>query len=297
MAAVVAQLVDRGTAGFQLRLNPANCWRNALGLQRQAFAQAPELRRALPPSPVCRLASSALSAMRCSRSASAETRCWSIAKHAALQVGMKPVDALERSFRAAPALFKAGQFGGYLRRFLLQAFAFLPRRAQLRLQRIEGSLGLLVLRFQARRFFALLVDRCAWLRARPCSARLATSTPANGAPRAAPPIPSASGRALVGRFGLRLAPLGAAHFNRAASSSIARVSAAASSSACATPVSSTTSLPSASRSSRFKASGPSLAGLPPVTVALWKHSPPGVRKKPSGCCKASRCASAGSSTR
>jgi hypothetical protein len=38
------------------------------------------------------------------------------------------------------------------------------------------------------------------------------------------------------------------------------------------------SRPSASRNSRFSASGPSLAGLPPVTVALWKHSPSGVRK-------------------
>ena len=64
----------------------------------------------------------------------------------------------------------------------------------------------------------------------------------------------------------------------AVSSSIARLSASASFCACSRSASSLPSRPSVSRNSRFSASGPSLAGLPPVTVELWKHSPSGVRK-------------------
>ena len=64
----------------------------------------------------------------------------------------------------------------------------------------------------------------------------------------------------------------------AVSSSICRVSAAASSLGLAQIALQRRELLSVSRNSRFSASGPSLAGLPPVTVALWKHSPPGVRK-------------------
>ena len=64
----------------------------------------------------------------------------------------------------------------------------------------------------------------------------------------------------------------------AVSSSMARLSASASLCALSRSASSLPSRPSVSRSSRFSASGPSLAGLPPVTVELWKHSPSGVRK-------------------
>ena len=80
-------------------------------------------------------------------------------------------------------------------------------------------------------------------------------------------------------------------------SSMVSVSAAASASASAREVSSLPRRLSASRSSRFSARGPSLAGLPPVTVALWKHSPPGVRKNACVCRPARRSASPASSTR
>ena len=86
-------------------------------------------------------------------------------------------------------------------------------------------------------------------------------------------------RAQIRRLALRLAPLLAAGSPVAPSaSSIAPLSASASLCACVSSVSSFASRPSVSRSSRFSASGPSLAGLPPVTVERWKHSPSGVRK-------------------
>jgi hypothetical protein len=70
-------------------------------------------------------------------------------QHAPLQVGMEPVDALEGRLRAAPSLFKAGQFRSHLRSFLLQPSRFCAK-GQLRLQLIERSLGLRVLCFKPR---------------------------------------------------------------------------------------------------------------------------------------------------
>ena len=208
---------------------------------------------------------------------SAAVRCCSMRLHAALQVGMEPVDALEGSFRAAPALFQAGQLRGYLRGFLLQAFALLraarpaapathrgpPRPARARPPAAPS------LRASAR-------STGAWPRTRPCCARPATSTPAAAA-RCAASSPSICFSAAP-RLAVSVSACAALRCALPAARSVLRwscVSAAASVSACARLVSSLASRLSVSRNSRFSASGPSLAGLPPVTVALWKHSPSG----------------------
>ena len=66
--------------------------------------------------------------------------------------------------------------------------------------------------------------------------------------------------------------------NCAVSSCKIRVTVSACASVLAKLAESASSFTSVVRKSRFSASGPSLAGLPPVTVPLWKHSPSGVRK-------------------
>ena len=57
-----------------------------------------------------------------------------------LQIGMKPVNALEGCLGSAPPFFQAGQFSGYLRRFLLQAFTLCAQSGKRGLQLIESSL-------------------------------------------------------------------------------------------------------------------------------------------------------------
>ena len=262
----------------------ANCWRSACAWAASVCASASASAR-IAASSFCRLASSALSRMRCSRSASAPRALLLDGEHTALQVGMEPVDALEGSLGAAPALFQAGQLGGHLRRFLLQAFALL--RAAVASCACSSSSAASACACSASRRVRLLAllrrSTSAWPRARPCCAPPAASTPAAAA-RCADFSPSICFSAAP--WLARRSPPGAARALRASScavsSSMVRVSAAASVSACARAVSSLASRPSASRNSRFSASGPSLAGLPPVTVALWKHSPPAVRKYACG---------------
>ena len=80
--------------------------------------------------------------MRCSRSAVGRGALLLDGQHAAFEVGMKTIDALEGSFRAATPLFESGQFRGDVRGFLLQAFALLTQVGKLGLQLVEAGLGL-----------------------------------------------------------------------------------------------------------------------------------------------------------
>ena len=133
-------LIQRGAAGLQLRLHALPVAAAAPVPARQLSAPASGASAARPSVPLCRSTSVAFSRDAllplCRRR---PVRCCSMARHAALQVGMQPVDALEGGFCAAPALFQTGQLRGHLRRFLLQALAFLRRASQLRLQLIKAG--------------------------------------------------------------------------------------------------------------------------------------------------------------
>ena len=201
-------------------------------------------------------------------------------QHAPLQVGMEPVDALEGSFSAAAPLFKAGELGRDLRRFLLQASRFWRSRVSCACSssRPASACACSASRRDASsRFWSIdwrLASQASLLRA----ACIVHSCRRRSMRCASPSICfSAAPRLAASRLGH--AALFAAWLQAARSARRwCAPGSAASVSACARPASSTASRLSASRNSRFSASGPSLAGLPPVTVALWKHSPPGVRK-------------------
>ena len=111
---------------------------------------------------------------------------------AALEIGMQAVNALEGGLRAAAALFQAGQLGGDLRGFLLQAFALLAQKGQLGLHLVEAGLGVACSASRRRVSSRFCSMTAAWLRARPCCGRPGRPTPAGAARRAGPRLPSAS---------------------------------------------------------------------------------------------------------
>ncbi len=104
----------------------------------------------------------AFSSVRCACSAAAAASCCSIWHDAAAEIGIHAVDAREGGFRAALALFEAGELGDDLRGGLLCGLARLAMAAsaafELALLRFCGG----VLGFEARDVFALpLHQRCA----------------------------------------------------------------------------------------------------------------------------------------
>ena len=217
--------------------------------------------------------------MRCSRSAVARRALLLDRLHAPVEIGKEPVDALEGRFRAAPPLLQSGQFRGHLRRFLLQRLALLAQDLQLCLLRVQSALCLRVLGLKARGLFALLRNRMALGLARILVAR------GLRLPLLQAPIDSLNlgfhlleRCAQVGRLALSLPPLLASRLQlrRQLLNSPGQP-------IClglrllqlrvhpGQPAFGLAQL-------AFHASGPSLAGLPPVTVERWKHSPSGVRK-------------------
>ena len=298
--ALLAQLIQRGASALQLRLHAPPVAGAEPAPGRPASAPAPALRRARLSAPA-RAGPAPRSLERAARARPSAARPLLVdGLHTALQVGMEPVNALEGSLRAAPPLFQAGQLRGHLRRLLLQALALLPQQGQLRLQLIESRLGrrgarppgAASPRASGRCWLFLALARVLVARGlrRPllqAAARRAASRP----PSASAPRPG---------WRCRARPAAAPRCAPPVARPVPRWPASAPRLPSPPAPDSASSLPrrlSASRNSRFSASGPSLAGLPPVTVALWKHSPSGVRKKACVCRAARRSASPGSSTR
>jgi hypothetical protein len=194
---------------------------------------------------------------------------------------METVDALEGSFSAAPALFKAGQLRGNLRGFLLQAFALLAQQvASLACNSSRRCLGGGMLGLKALGLLALLLDGEACLASRASLLRAACNVHScrRRSMRCASASICLSAAPWLAVSRLGLAALFAARFqlrsqflNGAGQRRGFRLRLCQGGFEFGQRF-------SVSRNSRLSASGPSLAGLPPVTVVLWKHSPLGVRK-------------------
>ncbi len=122
--AIFAQLVERGAIGFQLRFD-SQAAAATPGTQWQWLRARPIASARMSASSFWRAAKGCV-LLHALLALGFRARARLFDGHdAALQVGVEPIDALEGSFGSAAALFKAGQFSGYLSGLLLQPFALL----------------------------------------------------------------------------------------------------------------------------------------------------------------------------